>query len=30
MEDELGVPLFDRKARQIRLNPFGKAFEVGA
>lgn len=26
LEEDLGVPLFDRKARQIRLNPFGKAF----
>src|SRR5688572_20754944 len=29
-EEDLGVPLFDRKARQIRLNPFGKAFEAKA
>ncbi|WP_066303808.1 LysR family transcriptional regulator [Bacillus sp. FJAT-29814] len=28
LEEDLGVPLFDRKARQIRLNPFGKAFEA--
>lgn len=26
LEDDLGVPLFDRQNRQIRLNPFGKAF----
>ncbi|WP_010277115.1 LysR family transcriptional regulator [Paenibacillus senegalensis] len=26
LEEDLGVPLFERKARQIRLNPFGKAF----
>jgi len=26
LEEELGVPLFDRQNRQIRLNPFGKAF----
>lgn len=30
LEEDLGVPLFDRKARQIRLNPFGKAFEAKA
>jgi len=28
LEEDLGVSLFDRKARQIRLNPFGKAFEA--
>lgn len=26
LEDELGVPLFDRTSRQIKLNPYGKAF----
>lgn len=26
LEEDLGVPLFDRQSRQIRLNPFGKAF----
>ncbi|MCY9669781.1 LysR family transcriptional regulator [Paenibacillus alginolyticus] len=26
LENDLGVHLFDRKGRQIRLNPFGKAF----
>jgi DNA-binding transcriptional LysR family regulator len=26
LEEELGVPLFDRQGRQIRLNQFGKAF----
>ncbi|WP_239618007.1 LysR family transcriptional regulator [Cohnella mopanensis] len=26
LEEDLGVPLFDRTARQIRLNTFGKAF----
>lgn len=26
LEDELGVPLFDRPGRQIRLNSFGQAF----
>jgi DNA-binding transcriptional LysR family regulator len=26
LEDDLGVPLFDRQGRQIRLNAFGKAF----
>lgn len=26
LEEDLGVPLFDRANRQIRLNPFGKAF----
>ncbi|NRR21828.1 LysR family transcriptional regulator [Brevibacillus sp. MS2.2] len=26
LEEELGVPLFDRVGRQIRLNVFGKAF----
>ena len=26
LEAELGVPLFDRHGRQIRLNPFGRAF----
>ena len=26
LEDELGVPLFDRLGRRIRLNLFGKAF----
>jgi DNA-binding transcriptional LysR family regulator len=26
LEEELGVPLFDRHHRQIRLNEFGKAF----
>lgn len=26
LEKDLGVPLFDREGRQIRLNPFGKAF----
>lgn len=26
LEEDLGVPLFERKARQIRLNSFGKAF----
>ncbi|NGQ96269.1 LysR family transcriptional regulator [Brevibacillus sp. SYP-B805] len=26
LEEELGVPLFDRQSRQIRLNTFGKAF----
>ncbi|BCL79109.1 LysR family transcriptional regulator [Ktedonobacteria bacterium brp13] len=25
LEEELGVPLFDRQGRQIRLNPFGRA-----
>ncbi|GIN59002.1 LysR family transcriptional regulator [Lederbergia ruris] len=30
LEEDLGVPLFDRKGRQIRLNPFGKAFEAKA
>ncbi|GAB2559281.1 LysR family transcriptional regulator [Gracilibacillus alcaliphilus] len=30
LEEDLGVPLFDRKARQIRLNPYGKAFEAKA
>lgn len=30
LEEDLGVPLFDRKARKIRLNPFGKAFEAKA
>ncbi|MFD1413724.1 LysR family transcriptional regulator [Oceanobacillus jeddahense] len=28
LEEDLGVPLFDRKARQIRLNSYGKAFEA--
>lgn len=26
LEEDLGVPLFDRKGRQIRLNTFGEAF----
>jgi DNA-binding transcriptional LysR family regulator len=26
LEEDLGVPLFDRQGRQIRLNAFGKAF----
>lgn len=26
LEEDLGVPLFDRRGRQIRLNPIGKAF----
>jgi DNA-binding transcriptional LysR family regulator len=26
LEEELGVPLFDREGRQIRLNQFGRAF----
>lgn len=26
LEEDLGVPLFDRQNRQIRLNAFGKAF----
>ena len=26
LEEDLGVPLFDRQSRQIRLNAFGKAF----
>lgn len=26
LEEDLGVPLFDRQSRQIRLNTFGKAF----
>ncbi|MDQ6596590.1 LysR family transcriptional regulator [Bacillus salipaludis] len=26
LEKSLGVPLFDRQGKQIRLNPFGKAF----
>ncbi|RCW45433.1 LysR family transcriptional regulator [Paenibacillus prosopidis] len=26
LEEDLGVPLFDRQGRQIRLNTFGKAF----
>lgn len=26
LEEDLGVPLFDRRGRQIRLNSFGKAF----
>jgi len=26
LEDDLGVPLFDRQGRRIRLNPFGRAF----
>ncbi|MBD2868250.1 LysR family transcriptional regulator [Paenibacillus arenilitoris] len=26
LEEDLGVPLFDREGRQIRLNAFGKAF----
>ncbi|KIL37329.1 LysR family transcriptional regulator [Cohnella kolymensis] len=26
LEEDLGVPLFDRHGRQIRLNPFGKTF----
>ncbi|GIO15753.1 LysR family transcriptional regulator [Cohnella xylanilytica] len=26
LEEDLGVPLFDRQNRQIKLNPFGKAF----
>ncbi|WP_152654535.1 LysR family transcriptional regulator [Oceanobacillus sp. CFH 90083] len=30
LEEDLGVPLFDRKPRQIRLNPYGKAFEAKA
>lgn len=27
LEEELGVPLFDRQGRNIRLNSFGKAFQ---
>ncbi|SHE93045.1 DNA-binding transcriptional regulator, LysR family [Seinonella peptonophila] len=30
LEEDLGVPLFERQGRQIRLNPFGKAFEAKA
>src|SRR5438309_3725141 len=26
LEEELGVPLFDRQGRQIRLNQFGRTF----
>jgi len=26
LEEDLGVPLFDRQGRQIKLNPFGRAF----
>lgn len=26
LEEDLGVPLFDRQGRNIRLNTFGKAF----
>ncbi|MBE1446981.1 LysR family transcriptional regulator [Paenibacillus sp. OAS669] len=26
LESEVGVPLFDRQGRQIRLNPFGRVF----
>jgi DNA-binding transcriptional LysR family regulator len=26
LEEDLGVPLFDRNGRRIRLNPFGQAF----
>ncbi|ASS66927.1 MULTISPECIES: LysR family transcriptional regulator [unclassified Paenibacillus] len=26
LEDDLGVPLFDRQGRQLRLNSFGRAF----
>lgn len=26
LEEDLGVPLFDRQSRQIKLNSFGKAF----
>lgn len=26
LEEELGVPLFDRQGRNIKLNPFGRAF----
>ncbi|CAM3640566.1 LysR family transcriptional regulator [Marinicrinis lubricantis] len=26
LEEDLGVPLFDRRSRQIRLNAYGKAF----
>lgn len=26
LEEDLGVPLFDRRSRQIRLNAFGKAY----
>ncbi|UUZ91478.1 LysR family transcriptional regulator [Paenibacillus sp. P25] len=26
LEEDLGTPLFDRDGRQIRLNPFGRAF----
>ncbi|MCC3371615.1 LysR family transcriptional regulator [Cohnella sp. REN36] len=28
LEEDLGVPLFDRQGRQIRLNAFGRAFLV--
>lgn len=27
LEDELGVPLFDRVGRRIQLNDYGKAFQ---
>lgn len=26
LEQDLGVPLFDRQGRKIRLNPYGQAF----
>ena len=26
LEEDLGAPLFERQGRQIRLNPYGKAF----
>lgn len=26
LEEDLGVPLFDRQNRQIKLNEFGRAF----
>lgn len=30
LEEDLGVPLFDRRGRNIYLNPFGKAFQKKA